>query len=453
MTDMLDWAWLALGYVVPFLLLLSAIVFVHELGHFLAGRWCGMDVSVFSIGFGREVLGRTDRRGTRWSLRWLPVGGYVKFTPPAAARGASFFSAPVAHRALVVAAGPLANLLLALIVYGGLSMTLGERVDEPRAGIVKAGRAAAAAGIRPGDLVLAIDGRAVRTFADIDRLLLGHERGGVHVDLDRQGHRVGVDVVPEVRMVVADAGARVRVVDIGLERWVPALIGEVAPGSPAERAGLATGDRVVAIDGGAIASFDDVVQAVIPAAGRRLAIVVERGGERRTLAAVPERWQTRNDAGELYWRGRLGVKPVPGERRPLSVPGAITSAVGQLGQDMATTAWGLGQMLSGRQPVDQAAGPIVIAAATAQVVQLGIEPLLRWMAMLSVNLALLNLLPIPVLDGGHLALYAIEAVRRRPLDVRLQTLGYRVGLATLLVAMAVINLGDLLRLGRWLMAG
>lgn len=453
MTGVLVGAWQILGYVLPFLVLISAIVFVHELGHFLAGRWCGMGVDVFSVGFGREIAGRTDRRGTRWRLSWMPIGGYVKFTAPGEARGASFYTAPVGHRALVVAAGPIANLILAFLVYMGLAMSLGERLDEPRAGIVRAGRPAAVAGIKVGDRVLAVDGREVRRFADIERMLLGYESGAVRLDVSRDGMRLARDVVPEVRTVIGDAGSRMRVVDIGLERWVPAVIGEVATGSPAAHGGLAKGDRIVAIDGRQVIAFDDLVQVVIPSAGRQLVFTVERGGTKLDLAVTPERWETRNEAGEPYVRGRVGVKPLPGERRAMGVATAAMAAARQLAQDVTTTAWGLGQMLSGRQSVDQAAGPIVIAAATAEVVQLGLEPLLRWMAMLSVNLGLLNLLPIPVLDGGHLVLFAVEAVRRRPLSDRIQAAGYRLGLATLLIAMAVINLGDLMRLGRWLTTG
>lgn len=453
MMGVLVGAWQILAFVVPFIVLISAIVFVHELGHFLAGRWCGMDVDAFSVGFGREVVGRTDRRGTRWRLSWMPIGGYVRFTPPDTAKGASFYTAPVAQRALVVAAGPVANLILAFLVYAALSLTLGERTDEPRAGIVRAGRPAAAAGIEVGDLIRSIGGHEVRKFADIDRLLLSYESGAVRIEAERGGSRVSLEVVPEVRNVIGDAGARTRVVDIGLDRWVPPVIGEVTPGSPAEQGGLAAGDRIVAIDGRTVASFDDLVQAVIPSAGRPLSFRVLRGGRERLLAITPEHWQTRNEAGEPFTRGRVGVRPLPGERHHLSVPAAATAAARHLGEDIATTAWGLGQLLTGRHSVDQAAGPIVIAAATAEVAHLGIEPFLRWMAMLSVNLGLLNLLPIPVLDGGHLVTYAVEAARRRPLTPQAQVIGYRIGLATLLIAMAVINVGDLLRLGRWLMAG
>lgn len=453
MTGVLIGAWQILAYVVPFMLLISAIVFIHELGHFLAGRWCGMDVDAFSVGFGREIFGRTDRRGTRWRLSWMPLGGYVRFTPPEAAKGASFYTAPVSHRALVVAAGPVANLILAFVVYAMLSLTLGERVDEPRAGIVRAGRPAAAAGIKVGDLIRSIDGHDVRKFADIDRLLLAYEGGTVRIEAERDTARVSFDVTPEVRIAVGDAGARTQVVDIGLDRWVPPLIGEVSAGSPAARGGLAEGDRILAIDGRNVVAFDDLVQAVIPAAGRPLSFTVLRGGRQLQLTVVPEHWQTRNEAGEPFSRGRLGVRPMPGERTRLSVPAATSAAARHLGEDIATTAWGLGQLFTGRHSVDQAAGPIVIAAATAEVAHLGIEPFLRWMAMLSVNLGLLNLLPIPVLDGGHLVTYAVEAARRRPLSPHVQAIGYRIGLATLLIAMAVINVGDLLRLGRWLMAG
>lgn len=443
----------ALGYVVPFVALLAVIVLVHELGHFSVGRWLGMPVTTFSLGFGRELVGWDDRHGTHWRLALVPLGGYVRFTSPETAGAASFHLRPVGHRTLVVLAGPLANFLLAFLVYVGLNLFVGQRTDEAVVGKLDDGTPAAVAGLRRGDLVRSIDGRPVETFSDIERLLLGYEKGGVRIVAERDGRSLAFEVEPAIRHVIRDAGSRVRVVDIGVKRFIPPVIGEVLGGLPAARAGMRAGDRLISVEGRAIESFEDMVQAVVPAAERTLRFVVERDGSRVDLIVTPERMQARDDAGQPFWRGRIGVKPRMPEARPIGPIAALEAAGRQLGQDLGTTLWGLAQMFSGRQSAEQAAGPIVIAAATAEVAALGIEPILRWLAMLSANLGLLNLLPVPVLDGGHLVMFGFEAARRRPLSGGAQAVSYRLGLAVLLTAMAVINLGDLVRLGRWLIAG
>lgn len=443
----------ALGYVVPFAVLLAAIVFVHELGHFVVGRWLGMKAATFSVGFGRELLGWDDRKGTHWRLAAVPLGGYVRFAPPETAGADSFYERPVGQRTLVVLAGPMANFLLAFLVYAGLNLAIGQRSDAPLLGNLPAGKPAAAAGLRRGDVVRSIDGQPVTTFADIERLLLGYEKGSVRVEAERDGRGYVFEVTPAVNHVVGDAGAQVRVVDIGVARFTPPVIGEVMAGKPADRGGMRAGDRLVSIDGEPIESFEDMVRTVIPAAERALVLVVERRGARHELTITPERFQTRDDAGKPFSRGRIGVKPKLVEAQTMGLVPALGGAARQLGNDIGSTLWGLVQMLRGGQSAEQVAGPIVIAAATAEVAALGIEPLLRWLAMLSANLGLLNLLPIPVLDGGHLVMFGLEAARRRPLSQGTQAISYRVGLAMLVTAMAVINLGDLVRLGRWLLAG
>lgn len=453
MWDLLAGVPQALAYVVPFAVLLAVIVFVHELGHFAVGRWLGMRADTFSVGFGRELLGWNDRRGTRWRLALVPLGGYVRFATPETAGADSFYARPVGQRTLVVLAGPVANFALALLVYAGLNLTIGQRSDAPLLGNLQPGKPAAVAGLRRGDVVRSVDGQPVTVFSDIERLLLAYEKGTVRVEADRDGRPHVFLVTPVVNHVVGDAGARVRVVDIGVARLTPPVVGEVLAGMPAQRGGMQVGDRLVSIDGQPIESFEDMVRAIIPAAERPVAFVVERAGTRQELTITPERFQTRDDAGKPFSRGRIGIKPKLVEAQAMAPIPALGAALRQLGQDIGTTLWGLAQMLRGGQSAEQAAGPIVIAAATAEVAALGVEPLLRWLAMLSANLGLLNLLPIPVLDGGHLVMFGLEAARRRPLSQWAQSVSHRVGLAMLVTAMAAINLGDLVRLGRWLLAG
>ena len=364
-----------LGYLIPFLFVLTLVVFFHELGHFLVARRCGVRVLVFSIGFGPELFGFNDRHGTRWKLCVVPLGGYVKFfgdenaasVPDAAALAAmtdeerrhSFVHQSVARRAAVVVAGPVANFLLAIVIFAALFMVFGKPSTSPRVDAVQPGSAAEAAGFQPGDLVLTIDGRPVE-------------------------------------------------------------------------------------------SFPDMQQIVSTSAGETLAFEVDRGGVKVTLKAIPTLKESKDRFGNVHRIGVLGItrSPSPDDThfQPVGPLKALELGVQRTWFVVERTLSYIGGVISGREAADQLGGPIRIAQVSGQVATEGLPSLFSLTAVLSVSIGLLNLFPVPLLDGGHLLYYAIEAVRGKPLSDRAQEVGFRIGLAIVVMLMIFATYNDLLHL-------
>ncbi|WP_024279296.1 RIP metalloprotease RseP [Xanthobacter sp. 126] len=364
-----------LGYVIPFLFVLTLVVFFHELGHFWVARRAGIRVVTFSLGFGPEIVGFNDRHGTRWRIAAVPLGGYVRFfgdedaasTPDAARlsqmtaaeRNESFFYKPVAWRAAIVAAGPVANFLLAIAIFAIVFMVFGKQVTAPRVDQINPGSAAEMAGFKPGDLVLEIDGAKVDSFSDMQRIVGSH-------------------------------------------------------------------------------------------AGQPLAFTVERGDRQVTLTATPELKEVKDPFGNSHRTGLLGIS------RSLAAGDVTTQrfgpveAIGMGVQEtwfvVARTFDYLGGLVAGRESADQLGGPIRIAQVSGQVATFGIGALLSLAAVLSVSIGLLNLFPIPLLDGGHLLFYAFEAIRGRPLSARTQDIGFRIGLALVLMLMIFATWNDVLHI-------
>lgn len=367
---------LLFGYIVPFLFVLTLVVFVHEMGHFLVGRWCGVGVQAFSIGFGPEIFGWNDRHGTRWKLSAIPLGGYVKFagdvnaasTPDvdalghmtAAERAVSFHHKNVARRAAIVAAGPLANFILAIAIFAGISYFAGRHVLMPKVDVVVEGSAAQRAGFQPGDIVKSIDGRSIESFSDLQRI-------------------------------------------------------------------------------------------VSSSAEDRLAIVVDRGGQEVTLDAVPDRRETKTPLGMQ----RIGILGLQASQDPGAVRHVTYGPLDSLKNGVAETYFVvertfdyLGKLIVGRESVDQLSGPIRIAQVSGRVASLGgLSGLISLAAVLSVSIGLLNLFPVPMLDGGHLLFYGIEAIRGRPLSDRAQEIGFRIGLALVVMLMLFATWNDIVHLG------
>lgn len=364
-------------YGVMFLLVLTLVVFIHELGHFLVARWYGVTVKAFSIGFGPEIFGFYDKHGTRWRFAWIPLGGYVKFiddenaaSAPGTAktgemtlaeRRGAFHGKPVGQRAAIVAAGPIANFLLAIALYAGLNAAYGVRI-------------------------------------------------------------------------------------------MPAIVDAVVPETPAARAGFLPGDKIVEIDGQQIEKFDDLQRIVGVNGGRELSFKVERGGGVITLVATPNTDEQRDPFGRTFRRGMIGiqrsVKPEQIQTLDVGPVEAIVRGVKETYGNIAATLSGIGDILTSRQSAEQMGGPLLMAEVTAKVAELGIEPMLRWVAFISANIGFLNLLPIPVLDGGHLLFYSYEAVRRKPASERMQQMGFQVGLALLMMLMIFVNFNDLMNVWR-----
>jgi len=363
------------GYIVPFLFVLTIVVFFHELGHFLMARWCGIKVLVFSIGFGPEIAGFNDRYGTRWKISAVPLGGYVKFfgdenaasapdhaaaaTMTEAERRDSFVFQPVRSRAAVVAAGPIANFLLAIAIFAAIFMTVGKQTTSARVDTVQPGSAAQTAGFQPGDLVLTINGEKIESFSDMQ--------------------------------------------------------------------------RIVSIS-----------------AGEPLAIEVERGNAQITLKAVPQLKELKDNFGNVHRLGVLGISRsmAPGDIKTEKAGPvrAIVMGAQETWFVVDRTLAYITGVFAGREAADQLGGPIRIAQVSGQVATAGFAALFHLTAVLSVSIGLLNLFPIPLLDGGHLLFYVIETIRGRPLSERAQELGFRIGLAIVLMLMIFATFNDILHL-------
>jgi regulator of sigma E protease len=364
-----------LGYLVPFLFVLTIVVFFHELGHFLVARWCGIKVLVFSLGFGPEIAGFNDRHGTRWKISAVPLGGYVKFfgddnaasTPDRDAAAAmsesekkdSFVHQPVPSRAAVVAAGPIANFVLAVAIFAGIFMIVGKQTTTARVDAIQEGSAAAAAGFRPGDLVVSIDGDKIGSFSDMQRIV------------------------------------------------------SVSSGEP-------------------------------------LKIVVERDGHPLTLTATPQLKELKDNFGNVHRLGVLGVSRsmASGDIKTHKVDPltAVVMGAQETWFVVDRTLAYIGGVFAGREAADQLGGPIRIAQVSGQVASAGFVALIHLTAVLSVSIGLLNLFPIPLLDGGHLLFYGIEAARGRPLSERAQEVGFRIGLAIVVMLMIFATFNDILHL-------
>lgn len=453
-----------IGYLIPFLFVLTIVVFFHELGHFLVARWCGVTVRTFSVGFGPELFGFTDRRGTRWRLSAIPLGGYVKFlgdeneasvtdrealqrmTP--AEREGAFATKSVGKRAAVVAAGPLANFLLAIIIFAAMAMLFGRETTVARIDTVTPETVAAEAGFRPGDVVRSINGRSVEGYTDVQREIA--LSGGVPLtfEVDRNGSPVTIVATPELRREADRFGNRqeIGVLDIGGPE-MPALIRSVQPGSAAAAAGLQVDDRIVAIDGTAVHSFEDVRRIVSSSPGRPLSLEVDRGGRPLALTATPEPAAAAEGSGTV---GRLGIGGGLDEADAVSVRygplEAIGNGVSETWFVIDRTFSYLGGVILGQQSADQLGGPIRVAQVSGQVATLGILALINLAAILSISIGLINLFPVPMLDGGHLMFYALEAVRGRPLSDRAQDIGFRIGFAAVVMLMLFATWNDIVHL-------
>ncbi len=374
--------WTLLSYLAPFVFVLGLVVFFHEFGHFLVGRLCGIKVDAFSMGFGPEIVHYTDRHGTRWRLASLPLGGYVRFhgdagaasnpdfdavaSMPESERAVSFFAQKVWKRAAVVAAGPIANFVLALIIFTGLFYFDGRQILVPRIDSVIEGGRASIAGFQKGDLVLYIDGQKIDGFLEMQRIVSASGGITLHFVVERDGKQVGIDATPERKDTKTPLGVN--------------------------RAGV---------------------------------LGVAAGG-----SAQDWRLQT------------------------YSLPMAAMEAGRETWYVVARTGAYLGGLVAGRESTEQLSGPLRIAEVSGEVAKAGIWPLFNLAAILSISIGLLNLLPVPLLDGGHLLYYAFEAVRGKALTPRVQEFGFKIGLAFVAALMLVATYNDIVRLTRqWLNLG
>jgi regulator of sigma E protease len=364
-----------IGYIIPFLFVLTVVVFFHELGHFLVARWAGVKVLTFSLGFGPELFGFNDRQGTRWKVSAIPLGGYVKFfgdeseasTPSGETLAAmseeerkhSFHHKKVGPRAAIVAAGPVANFLLAIAIFTALFTFYGKPSTTARVDTVQPGSAAAAAGFQGGDVVLAIDGNAIGSFSEMQRIV-------------------------SIR------------------------------------------------------------------AGEKLTFTVKRGDTSLQLQGTPELKEIKDNFGNVHRLGVLGITRAtnPGDvlTERVNPATALWLGVKETWFVIDRTLAYIGGIFAGREAADQVGGPLRIAQISGQVATIGIAALVHLAAVLSISIGLLNLFPVPLLDGGHLLFYLVEAVRGRPLSERAQEMGFRIGLGLVLMLMVFATYNDILHL-------
>jgi len=367
-------AWLG-WYIVPFIVIMNGIVFFHELGHYLVGRWCGVKIEAFSLGFGPELLAHVDKAGTRWRLALFPLGGYVKFLGDANAasgqdaealaavdpvdRTRTLAAQPVYNRAAIVAAGPAANFILAMVLFTGLYLAFGQSFHNARIGIVEPGSPAANAGFQVGDLVTAIDGQKIKTFQQLQQTVVLNTGIDINFDVDRKGQELHLTAAPQVMLV--DQGA------LGKRR-----IGHLGLGS------------------------------------------------------------TRDPADVTFERCNL--------------PQCVGWAGGQVVFITRATLAYIGGLFAGRESVDQMSGMVGMTQITGAIAKISFWELINLAALFSVSVGLMNLFPVPLLDGGHLMFYAIEAITRRPVAERIQQYGMRVGIALVGSLMIFTTVHDILRL-------
>ncbi|WP_319531701.1 RIP metalloprotease RseP [uncultured Cohaesibacter sp.] len=361
-----------LGYAIPALFVLTIVVFFHELGHFMVGRWCGVTIKAFSIGFGPELFGFYDKHGTRWKFSAIPLGGYVKFLGDENAaslpdeeamqnlgadeRVGSLHAKPLWQRAAIVAAGPLANFLLSIVIFAMLLLVYGKPIT-------------------------------------------------------------------------------------------PARVDSVVPDSAAEEAGFEVGDIMVSVDGIDIEAFSDVQRLVALSSEDTLRVVVDRGGEMVTLMTTPRRTEVVDNFGNKQKIGVLGIRHSSNpEDIILKKYGPVQALMGGVEETyfiIERTLGYIGRIFIGKEDADQLGGPLKVAQVSGQVATLGFMALINLAGMLSVSIGLINLFPIPMLDGGHLVYFAAEAVKGKPLSQRSQELGFKIGMAMVLSLMVFATFNDI----------
>jgi regulator of sigma E protease len=445
--------------IAAFVVALGILIVVHEYGHYLAARICNVKVLRFSVGFGRPLLvWRRGRDATEWILAAIPFGGYVKMLDEregpveAADQARAFNRQGVWRRVFIVAAGPVFNLLFAIAVYAGLFL---HGLPEPRPILAEpaAGTFAHAAGLRAGDTVRAVGGESIQTWQELRwRVIQGAlQRESLALEVSNEREAIAHRKLDMTSFPAADfeGDALER---IGLRLYRPPLdpvFSTIVPGSAAERAGLKVGDRVLEAAGKPIAYWEELVQAIRARPGAPLRLAVVRNGERIAIEVVPDA----ASAGGVQI-GRIGAAPrVPeshSERILVRVNyglfGAIAKATAKTWDISLFSLKMLGRMLIGEVSWKHLSGPVTIADYAGQSAQMGWLSYVTFLALISVSLAVLNLLPIPLLDGGHLLYYAVEIIRGSPVSDRTMELGQRVGLALLLLMMAFAFYNDLNRL-------
>lgn len=443
--------------VLALILTLGILVTLHEAGHFWVARRCGVKVLRFSVGFGKPLFSWYDRQGTEFAVAAIPLGGYVKMLDeregpvPEELKDQSFNSKSPSKRIAIAAAGPIANFLFAIAAYWLLSV-VGFTTVAPIVGEVSQGSVAERVGLTSGMEIHQVDGRRVTSWRDVNMRLLERtgEFGEVTIDVSQNGNRGTLRGALGGWSLSEDTPNPLR--EFGVTPWrpdVPAVLGEISPGGRAEAGGLKSGDRVVAVDGKPVADWFELVAFIRDAPETPLELTVERGGRTEEIRVTPAE-RTADDGSVTGFVG-AGVSEVSWPDHVLrdvsyGPLAAIPNAVSETWGDTRLTLVAIKKMVTGLLSPTNLSGPITIARIAEASVSSGFEDFIRFLAYLSVSLGVLNLLPIPVLDGGHIVYYTIEAIRRKPLSEQAQAFGLRIGMAMILTLMVFALYNDLMRL-------
>lgn len=440
---------------------LGVLVSFHEFGHFWVARRCGVKVLRFSIGFGKPLLRWRDKRGTEYVIAWLPLGGYVRMVDEREDEVApedrpyAFNRKSVWKRMAIVLAGPVANFVLAVVAYW-VVFVHGMAGIAPVIGEVVPGSIAAKAGLEAGQEIIAVDGKPTPTLQQLQERLVNRigDSGEIRFTVSYPDSQVEYTSVGTLDQWMGDSDSPELLNGIGIAPYRPSALpiaGEIVPDSPAERAGLKVGDRIVSADGQPIPSWRAWLTFLQERPGETISVAVERDGENLVTETTLD--SVADENGRQVGRIGMGIQPQtlswPEHMRrdtqygPLA---AVGKALIQTGETSAMILGALKKMVTGRISAKHLSGPITIAKVAGQTAEYGLVYFLKFMALLSVSLGVLNLLPIPVLDGGHLMYYIVEAVKGSPVSEKVQMLGYRVGLFLVIGLMAFALYNDFMRL-------
>jgi len=444
--------------VVRFVVVIGILILVHELGHFFVARWTGVGVERFSIGFG-PVLLRWRGKETEYVLSAIPMGGYVKMVGeenpleggggPVYDSTKAFALKPLWARFLIVFAGPAMNLVLAAAIFAVVLATLGRAVWPAAVGKVADGGPAAIAGLRTGDTIVAVNGRPVVYWEDFDRALDRSAGRPLELRVRRNDAESTVTVTPRRRSVPDPVFREPRETwDIGAGPQLLPMITSVGPRSPAEKGGLKPGDVVLAVAGQALYTHEDLLEAIRTRPGQSFTLTVERDGKQLTLTVTPEPVKERLPTGDEVTVGKIqaGLAPKAVRFEPYGPLTAVWQGTVKTWDMTVLTAKGLWKLVSRQIDLSNIGGPIQIATETTRQANDGLVSVAVFVALISVNLGVLNLLPIPMLDGGHLLFFVIEAVLGRPLSLRKREVAQQVGFVLLMVIMFFALYNDLTRL-------
>ena len=438
-------------------LTLGILVTLHEYGHFWVARRCGVKVLRFSVGFGKPMFSWYDKHGTEFAVAAIPLGGYVKMLDeregpvPEELRDQAFTSKPPGQRIAIAAAGPLANFLFAIFAYWLLSV-VGVTHVAPIVGQIADESVAERVGLQEGMEIHAVDGHRVSSWRDVNMRILERtgEHGSISMEVSEDGARGTVS--GELSGWGLSDDTPNPLAEFGITPWrpaVPPVLGQISEGGRAEAAGLQPGDRIVAVNGEAIGSWFELVDFIRNAPEQTLQVTVERNGSEQSLSVTPE--ARTEESGESIGFVGAGVEAISWPEEVLrdvsyGPIAAIPVALSETWADTRLTLVAIKKMVTGLLSPTNLSGPITIARVAEASVSSGFEDFVRFLAYLSVSLGILNLLPVPVLDGGHIVYYTIEALRGKPLSEQAQAFGLRIGMAMILTLMVFALYNDLMRL-------